>query len=115
MTKDDDGELINLAYQAVTLTIPSKEILDILSMVGIKRTLEILLIMQQSATKVKNPDGFIKKAVRENWSPATVPIKLLKKQSKHSMDQTEQEYRNMLNGVGNNSQRELPFYNWLVE
>ena len=67
----DERDLVKLAYEAVTLISPTEEILTILSVVGIKRTLEILLIMQQSATKVKKPDGFIKKAIRENWGPTT--------------------------------------------
>ena len=74
----EESELVKLAYEVVTLTSPTQEIFTLLSVVGIKRTLEILLIMQQSATKVKNPDGFIKKAIRENWSPTTVPVKLSK-------------------------------------
>lgn len=49
----EEWELVKLAYEAVTLTSPTEEILTLLSVVGIKRTLEILLIMQQSATKVK--------------------------------------------------------------
>ncbi|MGR5909197.1 helix-turn-helix domain-containing protein [Bacillus pacificus] len=76
---NEEDTLVKLAYEAVTLTSPTKEIHSILSIVGIKRTLEILLIMQQSATKVKNPDGFIRKAIRENWSPTSLPIKLPKK------------------------------------
>lgn len=71
----DESELVKLAYQAVTLSSPKNEILSILSVVGIKCTLEILLIMQQSPTKVKNPEGFIRKAIRENLSPTTIPIK----------------------------------------
>ena len=90
----DETELVKLAYQAVTLTSPTDEILSILSVVGIKRTLEILLIMQQSATKVKNPDGFIKKAIRENWSPTSIPIKLPRKSSKRLYELTQQEFKN---------------------
>ena len=59
-------ELVKLAYEAVTLTSPTQEILTLLSVVGIKRTLEILLIMQQSTNKVKNPDGFIQEAIQES-------------------------------------------------
>lgn len=56
----DETELVKLAYQTVTLTLPSDEMLSILSVVGIKRTLEILLTMQQAPSNVKNTDGFIK-------------------------------------------------------
>ena len=89
----DEMELVKLAYQVVTFTSPTDEILSILSVVGIKRTLEILLIMQQSATKVKNPNGFIKKAVRENWSPTSVPVKLPKKQSNRLYDLSQKTRR----------------------
>ncbi|MFJ7979059.1 hypothetical protein ACIQ1D_01940 [Lysinibacillus xylanilyticus] len=54
----DETELAKLAYQTFTLTLPSDEMLSILSVVGIKRTLEILLIIQQAPSTVKNPDGF---------------------------------------------------------
>jgi excisionase family DNA binding protein len=109
----DETELINLAYQAVTLTTPTEETLRNLSTVGIERTLEILLIMNQSATKVKNPEGFIKRAIQENWSPNTVPIKMLQRKSKYVFELTQQDY------TGQNEkeeyQRKVPFYNWLEE
>ncbi|BAU28531.1 helix-turn-helix protein [Aneurinibacillus soli] len=111
----DELELVRLAYEAVTLTSPTEEILTILSVVGIKRTLEILLIMQQSAAKVKNPDGFIKKAIRENWSPTTVPVKLPKKQSKHFYDLTQQDYEATENKGESDYPSKFPFYNWLEE
>jgi excisionase family DNA binding protein len=111
----DEIEVIKLAYQAVTLTSPTDEILSILSVVGIKRTLEILLIMQQSATKVKNPDGFIRKAIRENWSQNSTPIKLPKKHSKRLSDLTQQEYNATLNNGENTYVRKVPFYNWLED
>jgi len=81
-----ESTLGKLAYETVTLTSPKEEMVNILSVVGIQRTLEILLIMRQLATKVKNPEGFIKKAISENWSPSTLPVKLPKKQSKHSLN-----------------------------
>lgn len=111
----EELELVKLAYEAVTLTSPTQEILTLLSVVGIKRTLEILLIMQQSATKVKNPDGFIKKAIRENWSPTTVPVKLPKKQSKHIYDLTQQDYETMVNQKQHENQSKVPLFNWLEE
>lgn len=40
----NETELVRMAYQTVTLPTPTDEILSILSVVGIKRTLEILLI-----------------------------------------------------------------------
>jgi excisionase family DNA binding protein len=89
----DESDLVKLAYQAITLTSPPNKILFVLSVVGIKRTLEILLIMQQSTTKVKNPDGFIRKAIREGWTPTSTPIKLARREpSKGIYDLTQQEY-----------------------
>lgn len=112
----DEDELVKLGYEAVTLTSPSEEILSILSVVGIKRTLEILLIMQQSPTKVKNPDGFIKKAIRENWNPTSVPIKLPRKQSKHLYELTQQDYNDRnIHNKENTYKQNLPFYNWLED
>lgn len=111
----EEWGLVKLAYEAVTLTSPTEEILTLLSVVGIKRTLEILLIMQQSATKVKKPDGFIKKAIRENWRPMTVPVKLSKKQSKHIYDLTQQDYEAMGNQKQHEYQPKVPLFNWLEE
>lgn len=113
--KADESELVKLAYQAVTLTAPTDEILSVLSVVGIKRTLENLLTMQQSPTKVKNPDGFIRKAIRENWKPTSTPIKLTrKKRSKGVYDLTPQEFRGIF-GTAENQESRVPFYNWLEE
>lgn len=72
---------MKVAYQAVTLTIPTDEMLSILSVVGIKRTLEILLIMQQTPSKVKNPSEFIKKAIRESLGPISPPIEDIRQTS----------------------------------
>lgn len=111
----DEVELINLAYQAVTLTTPTTEILDILSAVGIKRTLEVLLIMNQSATKVKNPEGFIKKSIQENWSSNTIPIKMLKRKSKYIFELTQQDYEGKNECKVERKINRVPFYNWLEE
>jgi hypothetical protein len=92
-----------LAYEAVTMTSPTEEIIGYLSYVGIKRTLEILLTMQQSPTPVKNPTSFIKKAITQGWTPTTLPIK---------------KERNVARKKKNNeteSNLPLPFYNWLEE
>ena len=115
-SEPDETKLVKLAYEAVTLTSPTDEILSILSVVGIKRTLEILLIMQQSATKVKNPDGFIRKAIRENWSPTAIPIKLQKEHSQLHNELTQQSNEQKIITVQNQQARAVvPFYNWLEE
>jgi excisionase family DNA binding protein len=111
----NETELVKLAYQAVTLCSPTDEMLSILSVVGIKRTLEILLVMQQSAKKVKNPSGFIRKAIRENWSPTSIPIKMPKKQSKRLYELTQQDYQQKLSKVDKQQSAEIPFFNWLED
>ncbi|ASS96627.1 helix-turn-helix domain-containing protein [Peribacillus simplex] len=111
----DEIELVKLAYQAVTLTSPTDEMLSILSVVGIKRTLEILLIMQQSVSKVKNPDGFIRKAIRENWSPSTIPTNLPNNSGKRLYDLSQQEFDNNNNQLNKQQSATVPFYNWLEE
>ncbi|WP_052948086.1 helix-turn-helix domain-containing protein [Aneurinibacillus tyrosinisolvens] len=106
--KDDDEEktLVTLAFEAVTLTTPTEEIVTILSLVGIKRTLEILLIMQQSPTKVKNPLGFIKRAIRENWSASTLPKKI---------NRGWQSIEEKMNIPPQREPVPFTFYNWLEE
>lgn len=112
----DESELVKLAYQAVTLTSPPDEVLSVLSVVGIKRTLEILLIMQQSTTKVKNPDGFIRKAIRENWTPTSTPIKLSRRErSKGVYDLTPQEFEERFGREKSQTVPKVPLYNWLEE
>ena len=71
--------------------------------------------MQQSTTKVKNPDGFIKKAIRENWSPTTLLVKIPKKQNKHLSDLTQQDYDAMQNKAENTYQSKIALYNWLED
>jgi hypothetical protein len=104
-TNQGTMELVNLAYQAVTMTSPTEELLEILSYVGIHRTLEILLAMQQSPTKVKNPSAFIKKAISKGWTPTTIPIK-----KEHNVSRIQR-----INVDDLNHNRELPFYNWLED
>jgi hypothetical protein len=103
--RQDDRELVNLAYQAVTMTSPTEEILGYLSYVGIKRTLEILLVMQQSPIKVKNPTAFIKKAISKGWTPSTIPVK------------KERNIARIPSGVSHENEDlpKIPFYNWLEE
>ena len=66
MRKENEQELVKLAYEAVTLTSPTDQMVQILAYVGIKRTLEILLIMQQSPHKVK----------KTRFASSIVPIKV---------------------------------------
>ncbi|WP_260399850.1 hypothetical protein [Peribacillus simplex] len=63
---NQNRDLVTLAYKTVTLSSPTEDMIALLSQVGIQRCMEVLLIMQQSLLKVRNVDGFIKKAIREN-------------------------------------------------
>lgn len=105
-TTNEDKELVTLAFEAVTLTHPTQEITELLSNCGIKRTLEILLIMQQSPTKVKNPLGFIKRAIRENWTPFTLP---------QNVNRRIQNFNEKYGFDSTPLPNEFPFYNWLTE
>lgn len=96
-------ELVLLAYQAVTMTSPTESIINILNHIGIKRTLEILLIMQQSPNKVKNPEGFIKKAISKGWTPTTLPI------------MKERNIARVQRETYTENRPTPPFYNWLEE
>ncbi|MCM3323302.1 helix-turn-helix domain-containing protein [Cytobacillus kochii] len=105
-------ELVTLTYQAVTLTHPPDDLVKVLKIAGLKRTLECLLIMQQSPSKVKNPIGFIRKCLRENWTPETVAISIPKQKRRHLYDLNNQEYEEL---TSSKFERKVPFYNWLEE
>lgn len=97
-------DLIILAYEAVTLTTPTDELLELFTSVELRRTLELLLVMQQSPTKVKNPLGFFKRAIKENWTPSTLPQRV---------DRHRQNIEERLGYQSNNQPQSFPFYNWL--
>lgn len=101
---DDERDLISLAFQAVTLTSPSDDVLDILSSVGIRRTIEILLVMKQSPKKVKNPSGFVKRAIQEGWTPSSLPKKI---------DRRRQNLEDQEGVKSPIKPSTFPFYNWL--
>ncbi|MGG3450375.1 helix-turn-helix domain-containing protein [Domibacillus aminovorans] len=87
----NEKELIALAFQGVTLLQPTQDILDVLSEVRLKRALEVLLVMRQSPKPVKNPLGFIRKAIRENWTPETIPVRIVKNQAARRNEPTRKE------------------------
>ncbi|MFF5399793.1 helix-turn-helix domain-containing protein [Peribacillus butanolivorans] len=106
---------VTLAYKVATLTSPTENMVELLSHVGTQRCLEILLVMQQSRLKVRNVEGFIKKAIRENWIPDSVPIKLPRNQSKKLYELTQDEFLQIANKKENPAPSNVPFYNWLEE
>lgn len=57
-----------------------------------------------------------KKAVRENWSPTSVPVQLLNKQSNRLCDLSQhQDINNVTNTNNESYKQKVPFYNWLEE
>lgn len=100
----EDRELVILAWEAATMTSPTEEIIGYLSNVGIKRTLEILLVMRQSPSPVRNPIGFVKKAITKGWTPTTLPIKKERNIARVNSNRYEQT-----------TESKIPFYNWLEE
>jgi hypothetical protein len=105
-SNDDEQDLIILAYQAMPHTTPTDELLELLTSVGLKRSLQLLLVMQQSPTKVKNHFGFFKKAITENWSPSTLPKRV---------DRHRQNLEDRLGIQSPNHPLTSPLYNWLEE
>lgn len=101
--EQNEQELVKLAYESVTLTSPTDQMVNILAYVGIKRTLEILLMMQQSPNKVKNPEGFIRKAISQGWTPTSLPQKIDKRLAEFENRKKRSEQ----------IQKEFPSYNWL--
>lgn len=100
----DEKEIVVLAYQIATLTYPTNSEIELLLSVNMKRRLEILLVFRQSTSKIKNPLGFIKQAIHEGWTPATLPQKLNRKRTA-----IEEKMRDM----ANTQEITFPFYNWL--
>lgn len=101
---EETTDLIILAYQGVTLNYPTEETITLLEEQGIRRSLEILLVMRQSPNPVKNPYGFIKRAIKENWSPTTQPQKVNRRFPNANMTQ-----------FGTKEWVKIPFYNWLED
>jgi hypothetical protein len=71
--------------------------------------------MQQSPTKVRSINGFLKKGIKENWGPASIPIKLPRNQSKRIYELTQQEYEERIAHEEKSYTQNVPFYNWLEE
>lgn len=105
LPQKDIRETINLAFQAATMTTPTEEILGLLTHLGTKRAMEILLVLRQSPHPVKNINKFIEAAISRNWTPATIPVKKTRKVARMPVsDRTEPI---------EHEHRSVPFYNWL--
>ncbi len=102
--QDNLTELVTLAYQAVTLTYPTEEIVNLLREQGLRRSLQILLTMNQSKNKVKSPVGFIRACIKGNWTSDTLPEKI---------DRRHVSLEQKLGFDSDTNVESFPFYNWL--
>ncbi|MBY9088001.1 hypothetical protein KIH86_27810, partial [Paenibacillus sp. HN-1] len=64
---------IDQAYRIATLTEPTEEIQALLGDLDFGRVLELLLLMRQSPRPVRNPAGFLRRAIQEDWRPGQLP------------------------------------------
>lgn len=69
----DRHTAVVLAYQVATLTYPSSEVLELLLPLPYERTLELLLVLRQSPSKVASPLNFLRRAIQEGWTPESLP------------------------------------------
>lgn len=121
---ENSKELVSLAYQLATKTLPTEIIIERLIPLGIKRVIEILLIMRQSPKIVRNPEGFIRKAIDNNWSLTTSPVgktikrkPLSREEWQKQQEQEQQQYdESVERSEYHRKQSEpIPFYNWLEQ
>lgn len=73
------SEAIDQAYRIATLTQPTDEIRALLWPLELERVLELLLMLRMSTRPVRNPAGFLRWAIAEGWTPATLPEKIDRK------------------------------------
>lgn len=71
-------DLINYSYRIATLQEPTEEICRLLEGQETERIVELLLILR-GWTNVRNPAGFLKRAIQEGWRNDTKPQKLNRK------------------------------------
>ncbi|WP_052410474.1 hypothetical protein [Paenibacillus durus] len=67
---------IDQVYRIATLTEPTEEIRSLLGDLAFDRVLELLLMLRQSPGKVRHPEGFLRRAILEDWQPGQIPQKL---------------------------------------
>lgn len=73
------GEAIDQAFRIATLTEPTDEIRSLLRPLEFERVLELLLMLRMSSKPVRNPAGFLRRAVQEGWVPGQLPEKVDRK------------------------------------
>lgn len=77
------SEAIRQVYIIATLQEPSEAVMQLLCGLEFDRALELLLLMRQSSRTVKNPAGFLRRAIEEGWTPDTTPQKVDRKLENH--------------------------------
>lgn len=73
------SKAIDQAYRIATLTEPTEEVRGLLWPLEFERALELLLMLRMSTRPVRNPAGFLRWAIAEGWTPATLPQKIDRK------------------------------------
>lgn len=77
------AEAIRQVYIIATLQEPSETVMQLLGGLEFDRVLELLLLMRQSSRTVKNPAGFLRRAIEEAWTPESTPQKIDRKLENH--------------------------------
>lgn len=68
-------KILDKVYRIATLQEPTDEIRRLLEGQELERALE-LLYMLRSWPNVRNPAGFLRRAIQEGWEPSTQPQKV---------------------------------------
>ncbi|MMZ55622.1 hypothetical protein D1872_174830 [compost metagenome] len=69
------AEIIGQAYKLATLAEPTDEVRRLLEDQELERVFELLLILR-GWPNVRNPAGFLRRAIQEGWTPETKPQKV---------------------------------------
>lgn len=64
--------MIDQAYKLATLAEPTEEVRRLLEGQELERVFELLLILR-GWPNVRNPAGFLRRAIQEGWTPETRP------------------------------------------
>jgi len=84
----NNTKLIMLSYELATLSTPSFEVMQLLMPLPFERTMELLMIMRQQQKPIRSPLNFLRRAIEENWSRETLPMKV----DRHKQNHEEQFY-----------------------
>lgn len=68
-------KIIEQAYRLTMMEEPKEDILRLLEGEELERVFEVLLILR-GWPNVRNPAGFLKRAIQEGWTPETKPQKV---------------------------------------